>query len=66
MWSGKPDSEKPRDESGQRTVIGNGMIGRFDRKTQGSLDGTKRVFMLLEPKSPPSRRQSTHSSEEAG
>src|SRR5271156_1507623 len=42
------------------------MIGRFDGKTRGDLDGTKPVFMLVEPKSRPSRSQSTHSSEEAG
>jgi hypothetical protein len=42
------------------------MIGSFDDKTRGDLDGIKPVFMLLEPKSRPSRSQSTHSSEEAG
>jgi hypothetical protein len=42
------------------------MIGRFDDKTQGDLGGIKPVFMLVEPKSRPPRRQSTHSNEEAG
>ncbi len=42
------------------------MIGSFDDMTRGALDGIKSVFMLLEPKSRPSRSQSTHSSEDAG
>ena len=65
-WSGKPDRENPRDLSGRRWVVGDGMIGRFDDKTRGDLGGIKSVFMLLEPKSRPSRSQSTHNSEEAG
>jgi hypothetical protein len=40
------------------------MIGRFDDKTQGDLDGIKPVFMLIEPKNRPPRSQSTHSSGE--
>ena len=42
------------------------MIGSIDDIKRGALDGIKPVFMLLEPKSRPSRSQSTHSSEEAG
>jgi len=41
------------------------MIGRFGDETQGDLGGIKSVFMLVEPKSRPSRSQSTHSSVEA-
>jgi hypothetical protein len=43
------------------------MIGSFDDMTRGALDGIKPVFTLHgEPKSRPSRSQSTHSSEDAG
>jgi len=38
-WSGKPGIEKPRDVPGQRQVVGDGMVGRFDDKTQGDLGG---------------------------
>jgi hypothetical protein len=41
MWSGKPDIANPRIVSGRRTVVGDGMIGRFDDKTQGDLDDAK-------------------------
>ena len=41
MWSGKPDTENPRNVSGRRYVVGDGMIGRFDDKTQGYLDADK-------------------------
>ena len=38
IGSGKPDTENPRVVSGRRQVVGDGMIGRFDDKTQGDLD----------------------------
>jgi hypothetical protein len=41
MWSGKPGIEKPRNVPGRRQVAGDGMIGRFDNKTQGDLGGNK-------------------------
>jgi hypothetical protein len=41
MWSGKPETENPRDVSGRRWVVGDGMIGRLDDKTQGYLDDAK-------------------------
>jgi len=41
MRSGKPGTENPRDVSGRRFVVGDGMIGRFDDKTQGYLDADK-------------------------
>jgi hypothetical protein len=41
MWSGKPDIAKPRTVSGRRSVVGDGMIGRFGDKTQGDLDVAK-------------------------
>jgi len=41
MWSGKPGIEKPRKVLGRRYVVGDGMIGRFDDKTQGYLDAAK-------------------------
>jgi hypothetical protein len=41
MWSGKPDIANPRSVSGRRQVVGDGMIGRFDDKTQGDLDVAK-------------------------
>ena len=40
-WSGKPGNEKPRNVPGRRTVAGDGMIGRFDDKTQGDLGGAR-------------------------
>ena len=66
LWSGKPGRENPRDLSGRRLVVGVGMIGSFDDMKRGALDGIKPVFTLVEPKSRPSRSQSTHSSEDAG
>jgi hypothetical protein len=41
LWSGKPDVRNPRATSGRRSVVGDGMIGRFDGKTQGDLDDDK-------------------------
>jgi hypothetical protein len=41
MWSGKPGTENPRDVSGRRSVVGDGMIGRFDDRTQGDLDANQ-------------------------
>jgi hypothetical protein len=41
MWSGMPGNEKPRNVPGRRQVVGDGMIGRFDDKTQGELGGNK-------------------------
>jgi hypothetical protein len=40
-WSGKPGRENPRSLSGRRGLVGGGMIGRFDDKTQGDLDDAK-------------------------
>ncbi len=40
-WSGKPGRENPRDLSGRRFVVGDGMIGRFDNKKQGDLDAAQ-------------------------
>jgi hypothetical protein len=57
--------DKPRIRVGTTTVFGGGTIGRFGDETQGDLGGIKSVFMLAEPKSRPSRSQSTHSSVEA-
>lgn len=42
------------------------MIGSIDDMKRGALDGIKPVFMLLEPKSRPTRSQNTHSSEDVG
>ena len=67
MWSGKPDTGNPRNVSGQRFVVGDRMIGRFDNLKQGYLDAAKAgVHAPREPKSRASRSHSTHSSEEAG
>ena len=41
MWSGKPDTGNPRNVSGQRFVVGDRMIGRFDNRKQGYLDAAK-------------------------
>ena len=41
MWSGKPGIGNPRDVPGRRSVVGDGMIGRFDDKTQGDLGAAK-------------------------
>jgi len=40
-WYGKPDVENPRDASGRRKVVGEGMIGRSNDAKQGSLDDYK-------------------------
>jgi hypothetical protein len=38
IWSGKPGTGNPRVVPGRRQVVGDGMIGRFDDKTQGDPD----------------------------